>query len=136
MIMAQDDYDTSDFFKSSFFKAAEYLAEEGNELTVAIKSMSGERVGREKELRPVLHFTDPSVKPLILNKTNWSTIRTALGPPKNWPGEQIVLVAKSVEFGGETTLGTRVKVPKQEPQKVQKKPAASVADDLNDEIPF
>jgi hypothetical protein len=74
-------------------------------------------------------LTDANVKPLVLNKTNWSTIRRALGPPKNWPGAQIVLVAKSVEFGGEPTLGTRVKVP-------QKKPTTSVADDPNDEIPF
>src|SRR5262249_310253 len=50
-------------------------------------------------------------------------------PAENWPGAQIVLVAKSVEFGGEPTLGTRVKVP-------QKKPTTSVADDPDDEIPF
>jgi hypothetical protein len=124
MTMAQD-FDTEDYFKSPFFKATEHLGEEGAELLVRIKSINGERVGRDKELRPVLHFTDPHVKPLILNKTNWTTIRNALGPPKNWPGAQIELVAKSVEFGGETTLGTRVKVP-------QKK----LTDDLNDETPF
>jgi hypothetical protein len=128
MIMAPD-LDTEYFFKSNFFKATEHLGEEGTELVVTIKRVDGEKVGREKELRPVLHFTDASVKPLILNKTNWSTIRSALGPPKNWPGAQIVLVAKSVEFGGEPTLGTRVKVP-------QKKPTTSVADDPTDEIPF
>ncbi len=124
------DFDTKDYFKSPFFKATEHLEEEGAELIVKIKNVDGEKVGRDKELRPVLRFTDGNVKPLILNKTNWSTIRNALGPPKNWPGEQIVLVAKPVEFGGETTLGTRVKVP-------QKKPTTtSVADDPNDEIPF
>jgi hypothetical protein len=128
MIMAQD-FDTEDFFKSNFFKATEHLGEEGAELDVTIKSIDGEIIGREKELRPVLRFTDANVKPLVLNKTNWSAIRRALGPPKNWPGAQIVLVAKSVEFGGEPTLGTRVKVP-------QKKPTTSVADDPNDEIPF
>lgn len=123
------DFDTTDYFKSRFFKATEDLGEEGTELVVTIESIVGERVGREKELRPLLRFIDEDVKPLILNKTNWSTIRNALGPPKNWPGEQIVLVAKPVEFGGETTLGTRVKVP-------QKKPTTSGADDLNDEITF
>jgi hypothetical protein len=128
MTMAHD-LDTEDFFKSNFFKATEHLGEEGAELDVTIKRVDGKKVGREKELRPVLHFTDASVKPLILNKTNWSTLRGALGPPKNWPGVQIVLVAKSVEFGGEPTLGTRVKVP-------QKKPTTSVGDDPNDEIPF
>jgi hypothetical protein len=128
MTMAQD-FDTADYFKSNFFKATEHLGEEGAELVVTIESIVGERVGREKELRPVLRFTDPSVKPLILNKTNWTTLRRAHGPPKNWPGVEIVLVAKSVEFGGEPTLGTRVKV-------LQKKPTTSVADDPNDEIPF
>jgi hypothetical protein len=123
MTMAQH-FDTADYFKSNFFKATECLGEEGAELVVRIKSIDGETVGREKELRPVLRFTDAGVKPLILNKT----IRNTLGPPENWPGEQIVLVAKSVEFGGETTLGTRVKVP-------QKKPITSAANP-SDAIPF
>jgi hypothetical protein len=123
MTMAQD-FDTADYFKSNFFKATEDLGQEGAELGVTMKSIVGERVGREKELRPVLRFTDASVKPLILNKTNWSTIRNALGPPKNWPGEEIILVAKLVEFGGETTLGTRVKVSRKKPT------------DLDDEIPY
>jgi hypothetical protein len=126
-------YDTQDYFKSNFFKAADDLGEEGAELAVTIKSIDGEKVGREKELRPILHFADRSVKPLILNKTNWSAIRTALGPPENWPGQKIVLVAKPVEFSGETTLGTRVKVPKQGAQKPK---PASVAGDLDDEIPW
>jgi hypothetical protein len=128
--------DTADFFQSRFFKAENDLGEEGAELTVTIKTVDGEKVGREKELRPVLHFTGDT-KPLILNKTNWSTLRNAFGPAKNWEGQQIVLFAKLVEFGGETTLGTRVRVPKKEPpQKAQKKPAVDTADDLNDEIPF
>ncbi len=133
--MAQD-FDTSDYFRSNFFKAAEYLEEEGAELAVTIESVKGEKVGREKELRPVLHFTDTNIKPLILNKTNWSAIRAAFGPPNNWPGERIVLVAKSVEFGGETTLGTRVRVPKKKETQGGQKTPTSVADDLNDEIPF
>src|SRR5262249_310252 len=81
MIMAQD-FDTADYFKSNFFKATEHLGEEGAELVVTIKSIDGEIIGREKELRPVLRFTDANVKPLVLNKTNGSTIRRALGPPK------------------------------------------------------
>src|SRR5262245_39855790 len=97
MTMANN-FDTADYFKSNFFKATEHLGEEGAELVVKIKSVDGEKVGREKELRPVLRFTEEDVKPLILNKTNWTTIRNALGPPKNWPGEQIILVAKPVEF--------------------------------------
>jgi hypothetical protein len=69
MTMAQD-FDTADYFKSNFFKATEDLGQEGAELGVTMKSIVGERVGREKDLRPVLRFTDASVKPLILNKTN------------------------------------------------------------------
>src|SRR5262245_39576258 len=123
------DLDTGDFFKSNFFKAADDLGEEGAELIVTINSVEGEKVGREKELRPVLHFTDKNVKPLILNKTNWSVLRTAFGPPKNWERQQITLVARQVEFGGEPTLGTRIKTPK-------KKPTTPISEDLNDSIPF
>src|SRR5260370_38534041 len=98
MTMAQD-FDTADYFKSNFFKATEHLGEEGAELVVRIERIDGEKVGREKELRPVLHFTDASVKPLILNKTNWSTIRSAFVPRKNWQGPQMGLFAKRAEFG-------------------------------------
>jgi hypothetical protein len=74
------EYDTDDFFKSRFFKAVNDLNEEGAELIVTIKDVDSEKVGKEKELRPVLSFTGDT-KPLILNKTNWATLRTAFGPP-------------------------------------------------------
>jgi hypothetical protein len=118
--------DTDDFFQSRFFKAENDLREEGAEVIVTIKTVDDERVGREKELRPVLYFTDDT-KPLILNKTNWVTLRKAFGPAKNWEGQQIVLFAKLVEYGGDTTLGTRVRIPKKKPP---------TAEDLNDEIPI
>jgi hypothetical protein len=126
--------DTADFFQSRFFKAENDLGEEGAERAVTIKSVDGEKVGREKELRPVLYFADSNVKPLILNKTNWSVLRNAFGPNNNWEGKQITLVAKQVDFGGESTLGTRIKLAEAKPKGKPK--AKSTADDLNDEIPF
>jgi hypothetical protein len=132
------DYDTNDFFKSRFFKAANDLGEEGAELIVTIKDVGSERVGREKELRPILSFAG-DVKPLVLNKTNWSTLRTAFGPPKNWPGQKITLVAREVEFGNETTLGTRVRVTKKPISVAGDMKAAesgSARDDMEQDIPF
>jgi hypothetical protein len=126
MITMATDLDTDDFFKSRFFKAASDLGEEGAQLLVTIKTVNAEKVGRDKkENCPILEFTDDGVKPLVLNKTNWTTIRNAFGPPANWEGKKVILVAKNVEYGADTVLGTRVKIP---PKKT--------AEDLNDTVPY
>jgi hypothetical protein len=104
--------DTEDFFASNFFKASEYLPNEGSEMTVIISSLEREEVGKNKEVKPALHFTDGRPKPLILNRTNWNAVRNQFGPPANWKGHEIILYSKMVEFGGEITLGTRIRIPK------------------------
>jgi hypothetical protein len=71
------------------------------------------------------------VRPLVLNKTNFVTIEKQYGKTSNWPGKQIILVARTVEFGGGVTLGTRVKFP---PKK--KEPPKKPDGDLDDAIPF
>jgi len=105
-------YDTEDFFASTFFKASEYLPQEGAEMSVIISSLEREEVGRNKEAKPVLHFSNDDPKPLILNRTNWNTLRNEFGPPANWKGQKVILFSKMVEYGGEATLGTRIRIPK------------------------
>jgi hypothetical protein len=128
--MAQD-LNVDELFPSKYFKAEADLGEEGAELRVTIDDIDVEAVGREKERRPVLSFRD-GVKPLILNKTNFTALQKILGrETSGWPGKQITLIAKTVEYGSGLTLGTRVKIPpkpKPEPKKLD--------DDLNDAIPF
>jgi hypothetical protein len=105
-------YDTEDFFKANYFKAIEYLPNEGAEMNVTISSLEREEVGKTKEVKPVLHFSNGDPKPLILNRTNWNTLRHPFGPPANWKGHDIILFSKIVEYGGEPTLGTRIRIPK------------------------
>jgi hypothetical protein len=105
-------YDTEDFFQANYFKAIEYLPNEGAEMTVTISSLEREEVGKTKEVKPVLHFSNGGPKPLILNRTNWNTLRNPFGPPGNWKGHEIILYSKIVEYGGEPTLGTRIRIPK------------------------
>src|SRR5262249_10808521 len=128
--MAQD-LNVDDLFPSKYFKAETDLGKEGAELRVTIANIDVEAVGREKERRPVLSFRD-GIKPLILNKTNFTALQKILGrETSGWPGKQITLVAKTVEYGGGLTLGTRIKVPtkpKPEPRQLDH--------DLNDTIPF
>jgi hypothetical protein len=105
-------YDTEDFFASNFFKAIEYLPQEGAEMSVIVSSLEREEVGKNKEAKPILHFSNGDPKPLILNRTNWNTLRNEFGPPANWKGHKIILYSKIVEYGGETILGTRIRIPK------------------------
>ena len=81
-------------------------------MTVTISSLEREEVGKAKEPKPVLHFSNGGPKPLILNRTNWNTLRNQFGPPPTWKGHAIVLFSKIVEYGGEATLGTRIGIPK------------------------
>jgi hypothetical protein len=104
--------DTKDFFKANYFKAIEYRPNEGAEMTVTISSLEREEVGKNKEVKPVLHFSNGGPKPLILNRTNWNTLRNRFGPPINWKGLEISLYSKTVEYGGEAILGTRIRIPK------------------------
>ena len=65
--------------------------------TVTIEMLEEETVEnakkRTKEVKRVLHFVEPDVRPLILNATNGERIEKLLGTPyyEDWQGKQIIL---------------------------------------------
>ena len=130
--------------KLSDIKESKYLAKDdcGEEgIVVTIDRVVVEKVGEDMqgnaENKPVMHFQEQNVKPLIVNVTNFETIveGTGLEDSDNWGGQRIkVYNDPTVSFAGRRTGGIRVRTPKKgaTPPPV----AEQVADMTDDDIPF
>jgi len=105
----------------------------------------------EPEMKFVLHFLEPDIKPMVLNKINSQLIAKILGSLEtdDWTGKQVVLYNDpSVSFGGQLTGGIRVRasrrpqshpapVPRPQDAVVTAPPVAYDQDPLEDvDIPF
>ncbi len=140
-------------FPSKYLKAGDLG---GKTVRLRITGMSIEAVGKEKENRPVLSFNGTD-KTLVLNKTNANTITTLYGrETDNWIGKDIDLYAAQVEFQGQIGPALRVRgiakppvqrsgdsvtahlsaPPPQSEADYGTLGGGSLADDLNDDIPF
>ena len=134
-------------YPSKYLKAAD-LPDEGSQVAT-IESVSVEEIGRDKESKLVVSFSDID-KGLICNKTNARTIARALGSEEcdDWVGRRIALYRTEVEFGGDMYDAIRVKPartaadfikPKAVGAAAAKKKAAPPPDEPpgdEDEIPF
>lgn len=102
----------NDVFPSRFLKADDL---QERDLTVTIKDCEmvefTDPQTRERDDKPVLYFQEQGVKPLILNKTNFSTIEKVLGSDEteDWKGKKITLFGIEVEAFGNITLTIRVR---------------------------
>jgi hypothetical protein len=98
-----------DFFPSRFLKAADLG---GKEITVTIDRVESdmfENDGR-KQSKPVIHFREAGIKPMVSNKTNFLMIAAACGKDdKDWPGKRVILYPDLVPFKGTVTEAVRVK---------------------------
>lgn len=94
-----------------------YAFEAGEEKLVTIDMVTRETVtgpeGRKSD-RPVLHFRQQGIKPMILNYTNARKIEKLTGTPdiEKWGGQSIVLVVRPVKAFGEYVDGLQVKMEK------------------------
>lgn len=139
MVLLASSYDTSRFFKAADLET---------EKKVRIKTVTEETVGTGSDQKKalVIWFTNDE-RGLVLNKTNNRTMRGAFGDDcAGWAGKIVVLFPSTVDLRGKMVPSLRVRIPppKQatagngakpvEPEQPAAKP--SLADDLNDEIPF
>lgn len=69
--------------------------------------------GADAETKPILHFTDSHVKPMVLNFGNWGTIESAYGEDSDmWTGKPVeVYVDPNVMFGTKKVGGLRIRIP-------------------------
>lgn len=98
------------FQPSSFLKQEDL---EGNDWVVTIKNVTKEAIkssdGTSKD-KFIVHFNE--CKPLVLNKTNMTTLITLMGGNDSdlWTGKRITLYVKDdVEFGGKMVSAIRVR---------------------------
>ena len=114
-----------DFFPSNYLRAADLGGKEVDVTIDRVMSEDFEQDG-QKRSKPVVHFRNAGIKPLVLNKTNAMLIATACGSEdySTWAGKQVRLYADLVNFRGKVSEAIRVK-----------RTPAPIAEDLNDEIP-
>ena len=117
-----------------------YLAKEdvgvaGKNLTIAkfVRETVGQ--GKDANERAVLYFTEPNIKPMVLNKTNKNRIKHFLQATtaEEVIGKQVnVYNDPDIEYGGEIVGGLRIRG-----STVPQQTAPSAADALaDDDIPF
>ena len=98
-----------DFFSSNYLKATDLG---GKEITVTIdrvESDTFENDGR-RQVKPVIHFRESGIKPLVSNETNFLMVAAACGKDTNtWPGKQVTLYADLVPFKGSVTEAVRIR---------------------------
>jgi hypothetical protein len=98
-----------DAFPSKYLKAEDL---KGENVTVTIEEFTREKVGSEKESKPVISFVN-TLKKMVLNKTNADTIAKLYGGETDqWPGKRIILYPKDIEFQGKMVLALRVSLQK------------------------
>src|SRR4051794_12877841 len=99
----------SDFYPSNYLRCADL---KGNERLVTIERVVTELFENDgnKQTKPVVHFKEPGVKPLVLNKTNFMTIAALCGDDSDeWAGKKIVIYPELVPFKGKVTEAVRVR---------------------------
>jgi hypothetical protein len=127
----------SDYDRSRFLRGTDLTVEK----KIKIRDVTGETVGRNKEDKLIVWFTNDK-RGLPLNKTNNRVIKTAFGDETDgWTNKIIVIYPTMAEFQSKTVPCLRVKLPAPkldgaaaaQPAPVPK-PAPPTADpDLNDD---
>jgi hypothetical protein len=116
----------NDFYPSNYLRAADLG---GKEVDVTIDRITAEEFEQDgkKRTKPVIHFRNAGIKPLVSNKTNSLLIATAVGSEDYtmWTGKQVRLYPELVSFKGKVSEAIRVK-----------RTPPPTAEELNDGIPF
>jgi hypothetical protein len=115
-----------DFFPSNYVSAGDL---KGKEVTVTIDRVDSAEFENDgkKRTKPVVHFKNPGIKPLVANKTNSMMIAAALGSTDytTWPGKQVRLYPELVPFKGQVVEAVRIK-----------RALPPIEQDLDDKIPI
>lgn len=92
-----------------------YALMPGQDLIAQIKSVGQEEVynpsSGKKDTCTVAHFTDPAIKPMILNVTNCKTIHKLYDTPfiEDWAGKYIAIYIAKVKAFGDVVEALRIK---------------------------
>ncbi|MCP4571458.1 MAG: hypothetical protein GY838_03830 [bacterium] len=99
--------DIETYYPSPFLKAAD-LGGEQRLVTIA-KISPPVSVGMGDDKKPLIHF-DGAPKPMVLNVTNFLTIKAMYGSTDtDWVGRQVFIVPTTTEYQGKVVPCIRVK---------------------------
>lgn len=130
----------NDFFPSNYIRVADLNGEERIVTIDRVTSVAFENDGKNQN-KPVMHFRE-DVKPLVMNKTNFTTCAMLAGDDTDmWAGKKVCLYPGMVDFKGKVQEVVRIKravAPKGVPADLPTAPLHEMAsDDMpSDEIPF
>ena len=122
-------------FPSKYLKAADL---NGSAVSVTIREVRMEEVGRTKEQKPVVYFMGKD-KGVVLNRVNSNKIAELAGSfdTEDWGGTVIAIYPTETEFAGETVECIRVKAPKAtQHQKPKPAPEPAFEEPGADDISF
>jgi hypothetical protein len=98
-----------------------------------VKMVRDELVGTDQDCKPVLYLEEHA-RGIVLNKTNAGNLVRVFGDDeKKWPGKKILL---ATELTRNPSTGTQTNAIRLQAAAVAKKPAASVAEEIDDTVPF
>lgn len=106
--------------KISELKESKYLTKEAvtPPILVTIANVTKENLAMENqppEIKSVLHFSEPTVKPMVMNGVNIELLKM-IYPAQDtdeWRGKKVVLYNDpTISFGGKITGGIRLRMPK------------------------
>lgn len=91
-----------------------YAFQPGEEKVVTIDSVQTETITGAEGKREdclVAHFTDQTIKPMILNATNCKAVVKLNGSPylENWHGTELILCVQNVKAFGEIVEAVRIR---------------------------
>jgi hypothetical protein len=106
----------ADFYPSNYLSAADLKGAERIVTIDRVETNTFENDGIKKT-KPVIHFKDNGIKPIVCNKTNFLMIAAICGADsKDWGGKQICLFPDLVSFKGKVSEAIRAKRPPMAPQ--------------------
>jgi hypothetical protein len=106
----------ADFYPSNYLSAADLKGAERIVTIDRVETNTFENDGIKKT-KPVIHFKDNGIKPIVCNKTNFLMIAAICGDDsKDWSGKQICLFSDLVSFKGKVSEAIRAKRPPMAPQ--------------------
>ena len=97
------------FFPRQYLSASDLRGKERVVTIDRVVDVDFENDGR-KQTRPLVHFKEDGMKPLVLNLTNFRCIEAACGgETDDWPGKKITLYVDLVSFKGKVQEAVRIK---------------------------
>ena len=101
----------ADRFPSNYLRCADLKGKSRVVTIDRVETSTFENDGKKQE-KPVIHFRDDGIKPLVTNKTNFMAIAKICGDDdEKWGGKQVCLRPDMVQFKGTVTEAVRVTFP-------------------------